>query len=163
MLEYSIIMDADTYEEQLLATAEQFPAFINSWLVQSATLTKAEMSSRVNEGVGAEYGQGIKNNIDVDYDPENMTAVVAPNSSVPYALGLETGTKPHRPPTAEDGALAQWCELKGLNVYAVAAIIAKEGTKPHPFVQPTLLAVTDPIKQIFAEGVPVFLAQRGWL
>lgn len=160
-IKFEIYMDAVKLEAVLTRTAEQFPRYINSWLVQSATLTKEEMASRVDEGVGAWYGQGIKNNIDAKYDEVAMTAFVRPNDQVPYADGLETGTAPHRPPAGPDSALAQWCEMKGLNVWAIASIIARDGTKPHPFIAPAYDAVKGPIAALFEGGVGVFLNQMG--
>jgi hypothetical protein len=160
-IQYEIIMDAAASEKVMLETASYFPRYINSWLVQSAIKAKEEMASRVNEGVGAAYGQGIKNNIGVDYDPVAMTALVKPNSNVPYADGLETGTRPHRPPAGPDSSLAQWCEMKGLNVWAVAKSIERNGTKPHPFIGPAYDAVKRPIAALFTEGVNTYLLRMG--
>lgn len=160
-VKFEIYMDAVDLELVLARTAEHFPRYINSWLVQTSNLAKEEMSSRVNEGVGAAYEQGIKNNIEAKIDAAAMTAFIRPNDQVPYADGLETGTRPHRPPAGPDSTLAQWCEMKGLNVWAIAHIIAREGTKPHPFIGPAYEAVKGPIAAMFEEGVAVFLNQMG--
>jgi hypothetical protein len=160
-IQYEIIMDAAAMEKVMLETASYFPRYINSWLVQSAIIAKEEMASRVSEGVGANYGQGIKNNIDATYDRVAMTAMVKPNRNVPYADGLETGTKPHRPPAGPDSSLAQWAELKGLNVWAVAKSIERNGTKAHPYIGPAYDVVKEPITALFTEGVKTYLMRMG--
>lgn len=160
-VDFIITMDAEQVEAAMTAAAERFPRYVNSWLVQAGTLTREEMASRVNEGIGAMSGQGIKHNIDADLDEATQSVMVKPNSNVPYADALELGSAPHRPPTFADSSLAQWCDMKGLNVYAIAATIAKVGTKPHPFIEPTYRVVVGPIARLFSDGVPVFLSQMG--
>ncbi|MEA9986252.1 hypothetical protein [Subtercola sp. RTI3] len=161
---YSIVANATDVETALGELAALFPRYVNAWLIEAANMTKGEMKSKVNQGVGASMGQGIANNIDIEYNTATQSAVVAPNKSVAsYALPLETGSAPHRPPSGPDSSLAQWCEMKGLNVFAVAATIARDGTKPHPFVAPTFRVVEGPIKALFSNGVAMFLDMRGAL
>jgi hypothetical protein len=159
--QFSIIMDSTAVEATFTRTAVQFPDYVNLWLVQASILTKEEMSARVNQGVGAAYGSGIKNNIDFTIDPAATSSFVGPNKSVPYAQFLETGTRPHKVSTNPEGSLAQWCELKGLNLYAVARSIELNGTKAHPFVRPTYDAVTGPVSRLFERGVAIYLDQMG--
>jgi HK97 gp10 family phage protein len=156
---FDIRMNSTAVEAALTEAAAAFPMYVNSWLVKAATLTKEEMESRVNQGIGAAMGQGIKNNITATYGPGNV--FVGPNSNVPYAIYLEKGTEPHRPPMHADSALAQWCEMKGLNIYAIAQSIAKKGTKAHPFVEPTYEVVKDPVEALFEGGVAQFVAKIG--
>jgi hypothetical protein len=160
---FTITMDAASVEKVLTATAERFPRYVNSWLVQAGTITKEEMASKVNEGIGAAYGQGVKNNIDATYDEVAQTVMVKPNSNVPYADALETGSRPHWPDMNPDGARAQWCELKGLSLWAIGATIAKVGTKPHPFIEPTYNVVKGPIARLFQDGVAAFVDHMGIL
>lgn len=53
-------------------------------------------------------------------------------ASVPYALFVEKGTAPHWPPV---GALAGWASRKGIPEFLVARKIARQGTKPQPFME----------------------------
>jgi hypothetical protein len=154
---FTIVMDAQQVEAALTELGTQFPSFINSWLVESAILTKDEMESRAPVGVGGNYGQGISHNVGIEYDTTAGTAMIKPNSNVLYADGVETGTSPHNPPHGPDSSLAQWCELHGLNVYAVAKSISRKGTKPHPFIEPTFQVVTPIITEKFTTGVSAFL------
>jgi HK97 gp10 family phage protein len=62
---------------------------------------------------------------------DSVTGVVGTN--VKYAAAVELGSRPHRPPI---GPLKVWARRKGANAYAVAKAIAKQGTKPHRFMQP---------------------------
>lgn len=51
-----------------------------------------------------------------------------------YGPDVEYGTRPHWPPVS---ALAGWARRHGANPYAVAAGIAKHGTKAQPFMRPS--------------------------
>jgi hypothetical protein len=160
---FSILMDAAEVEAVFTIVAENFPRYVNSWLVQSATITKEEMAGQVNQGVGALMGGGIQNNIDAIYNSAEGSVMVKPNKNVPYADSLETGSDPHYVPHGPDSSLAQWAELKGLNVFAIAATIAKIGTRPHPFVAPTYDVVKGPVAALFGDGVAVYLSAMGVL
>lgn len=157
---FTIIMDAAQVETVLAKTALEFPSYVNSWLVETATLTKEEMESRAPVGVAGLIGQGISHNIGTTYNSVEGTAFIGPTDQVPYADGVELGTSPHMPPTDPDGSLAQWCELHDLNVWAVAKSISRKGTKPHPFVQPTYEVVAPIVAERFTKGVTRFLEGR---
>lgn len=152
---FDVTIDTHEAEEMLQYMALYLPRHIKQWLVQAAELTKRTEMERAPEGIGAVMGQGIKNNIDIDYD--GLKARIAPNHNVPYAIYVEEGTPPHRPPTFPNSSLAQWAELKGLNVFAVAKSIEKKGTKAHPFVSETYAAVSPGINRIFDRGVSTFM------
>jgi hypothetical protein len=154
---YEIIMDATATEAVLAQTAAMFPSYINSWLVETGTLVKEEMSSRAPEGVAGALGQGLKNNIGLVIDPTLMTADIRPSNQIAYADAVETGSKPHRPPAGPDSSLAQWCEMKGLNVWAVAKSIERKGTQPHPYIQPTYDATKETVAERFSLGVTQYL------
>ena len=156
-IQYEIFMDATHVEAVLARTAELFPRYINSWLVETGTLVKEEVSNRAPEGIGAAYGQGIKNNIGLTFNAALMTADIRPTDQVQYADAVETGSRPHRPPAGPDSALAQWCEMKGLNVWAVAKSIERNGTKPHPYIEPAYEATKELVASRFSEGVDQYL------
>ncbi|WP_148667404.1 hypothetical protein [Arthrobacter sp. Hiyo1] len=134
-------------------------SYINSWLHNASYFIKEEMSSRAPEGVGGVNGQGLKHNIGIDIDPALRTAMIKPNNSIAYADAVETGSRPHRPPAGPDSSLAQWCEMKGLNVWAVAKSIELRGTKPHPYIEPTYQATKGPVAVMFSEGIAQYLGR----
>jgi hypothetical protein len=158
-LTYEIIMDAAQVETMLARTAEAFPGYIDAWLHESAVLTQAEMSANAPEGVAGLMGQGLKNNIGIDYNLAEGSAEIKPTDQVPYADAVETGSRPHRPPAGPDSALAQWCELKGLNVWAVAKSIERKGTQPHPYIEPTYQTIKPQVSELFSKGVGQYLAR----
>lgn len=154
---YQIFMDAAAVEAEFVGAAELFPGYVNRWLLESAMLTKAEMSANAPEGVAGVNGQGLKNHIGITHDQGAMTVVIKPDDSIPYADAVETGSRPHMPPTDPDGALAQWCEMKGLKLWAVARSIATKGTKPHPYIEPTFRTVEPQVGATFGEGVAMYI------
>ena len=52
-------------------------------------------------------------------------------SGYKYGLFLDSGSKPHMPPV---DSLRAWANCNGINPWAVAYSIKKNGTKPHPFL-----------------------------
>jgi HK97 gp10 family phage protein len=52
-----------------------------------------------------------------------------------YGLFVHEGTKPHWPPVS---ALQGWADRHGISPYAVAAGIAKHGTRAQPFLRDAL-------------------------
>jgi hypothetical protein len=160
-ISYEIIMDAAQVELMLARAGERFPLHVRSWLIESAVLTKEEMSANAPEGVAALYGQGLKNNIGIEYKLLEGSAEIKPTNQVPYADAVETGSQPHIPPAGPDSALAQWCELKGLNVWAVAKSIARKGTKPHPYIEPTYQAIKPQVTELFTRGIGQYIEGLG--
>lgn len=64
----------------------------------------------------------------------SITATIGPR--VKYAQWVERGRGPGRPPPVV--AIEAWARAKGLNPYALARSIGRKGTRPHPFVAPSL-------------------------
>ncbi|MEC5150873.1 hypothetical protein [Cryobacterium sp. GrIS_2_6] len=156
-INYEIFMDATQVESVIVRTAELFPRYINSWLVETGTLVKEEVSARAPEGVAFAYGAGLKRNIGLTVNPVLQTADIRPTDQVQYADAIETGSRPHRPPAGPDSALAQWCEMKGLNVWAVAKSIELRGTKAHPYIEPAYDATKETVAERFNTGVEQYL------
>ncbi len=158
-IRYEIVIDAERVEQALLDAGENFPRYRRQWMIQSANLIRDEIIDRAPVGVAGFAGQGISHNISIDYNGDTTEAEIGPNDNVPYAKYVEDGTDPHYVPHGPDSSLAQWAEMKGLNVYAVAKGIEKRGTKAHPFVGPAFLAVRDRVQASFNEGVASYLAR----
>jgi hypothetical protein len=118
-------------------------------IVMDAAQVEAELTAMGGTG-------GLSNNIGVTYTAME-SAEIKPTDQVPYADAVETGSQPHIPPAGPDSALAQWCELKGLNVWAVAKSIARKGTKPHPYIEPTYQEVKQPVAEKFSMGVSQYI------
>lgn len=156
-LDVQIFMDASLAEQRLAKMAVGLDSYLNSMLVTAGSLVKDEMKHNAPVGVAGSLGQGLKGSIHDEIDPLAKTATIAPAAD--YALYVEKGTRPHMPPTDPDGALAQWCEMKGLKVWAVAKSIAKKGTKAHPFVEPTYEAIEEPVMAIFQAGVAKYVEE----
>jgi len=156
---YQIFMDTNGLPERLEATSMGLDSYINSWLHNASYFIKEEMSSRAPEGVAGVNGQGLKNNIGIEIDPALRTAMIKPNSSIAYADAVETGSKPHMPPHGPDSALAQWAEMKGFDVHALAWHIAHYGTKPHPYIEPTYQATKSQVGVMFEEGIAQYLGR----
>jgi HK97 gp10 family phage protein len=163
-LDVQIFMDARLVEERLAKQAMGLDSHINSLLHNASYMVKEEMRARAPVGVAGTMGQGIAGNIKADVDGFTKTATIGPDlKQVPYAGYVETGTRPHMPPAGPDSALAQWAEMKGISVWAVAMSIAKKGTKPHPYVEPTYEAMKDPVAAMFRAGITEFIQETNAL
>lgn len=130
------------------------PAVLTKQLGLASILAKATMREKAPVGVGGDK-DGLKGSIGVTLIPEALSSEIKP--TMPYADAVETGSKPHWIPHGPDSALAAWAKLKGINVYALAASIAKKGTKPHPYIEPTYEEVAPGVIALFASGVDAFL------
>lgn len=64
----------------------------------------------------------------------SLSADIGPRAA--YARYVERGRGPGRPPPV--AAVEAWARSKGMNPYALARSIGRKGTKPHPFVAPSL-------------------------
>ena len=60
-----------------------------------------------------------------------LSVTVGP--SMPYAIFVEKGTKPHWTSVREGTSLRDWADKKKINPYALQRSIARKGTKAHPF------------------------------
>lgn len=74
-----------------------------------------------------------------------LTANIGPRAK--YAQFVERGRGPGRPPPV--AAVEAWARSKGINPYALAASIGRKGTKPHPFVAPSLAGNVGKIEALF--------------
>jgi hypothetical protein len=156
-IEYSFYMDADLAIAKFEAGMMGLNSYINSALHNASYIVREEMKSRAPEGVAGANGQGLKNTIGIKINVAEKTAEIKP--TVPYADAVETGSRPHMPPTDPDGSLAQWCEMKGLNLWAVAMSIKRKGTAPHPYIEPTYQAMIKPVSDIFDAQIAQYVRE----
>lgn len=66
----------------------------------------------------------------VDMTEKSVKGLVG--SNVIYAPWVETGTRPHFPPTA---ALETWARRHGMNAFLVARAISRRGTRAHRYLR----------------------------
>ena len=91
----------------------------------------------------------------VDSSPMPVWAKIGPSKA--YGLYVELGTRPHWPPIAP---LVDWARRHHMSPYAVAAAIAKRGTKPQPFMTPALEKSKGDIDKFLVEAGNKL--QRDW-
>lgn len=159
-LNYELVIDAAAVERRLSEAGQSFGRYKRQWMIQSANLIRKEVERRAPVGVGGHAGQGLSNNIQIDYNGDYTTATIGPNRTVAkYARAVEKGTRPHKVPHGPESSLAQWAELKGLSVWAVAKGIEKRGTKAHPYMAPAYQAVKGRVQRAFSDGVSAYIAR----
>lgn len=71
-------------------------------------------------------------------------------SNAPYSMAVHFGSRPHMPPIS---AITPWALKKGLNPWAVAKSIAKNGTKANPFLQKAVDLERDNVNKEFKEAL----------
>lgn len=135
-----------------IAASKLRPVIIEQLAVVSE-IVKEVMKLKASVGVGGD--DGLRGSIGYLVDTANLVSEIKP--AVAYADAVETGSKPHWAPHGPDSSLAAWCKLKGLNVFAVAASIAKKGTKPHPYIIPTYEETAPQVSTAFAAGIGTFV------
>ncbi len=91
----------------------------------------------------------------VDPSPMPLWAKIGPSKA--YGLYVEMGTRPHWPPI---GPLKDWARRHHISPYAVAASIAKHGTKAQPFMKPALENSKGDIDKFLVEAGTKL--QRDW-
>lgn len=127
---------------------------LGAQLAASSEMVKLIMQAKAPVGVGG-GASGLRGSIQVALDRTSLGSEIKP--TVDYADAVETGTGPHYVPHGPDSALAAWAQLKGLNVYAVAASIAAKGTNPHPYIVPTYKETQVGVGDGFSLAVAGFL------
>ena len=67
--------------------------------------------------------------------------------TVRYGLWVERGRRPGKAPPIE--AIAGWARRHGVNPFVVARAIARRGTRPQPFVEPSLQRNLPALRRMF--------------
>lgn len=150
MSEFTITIDAEAVVDVLTRASEGLHTSILDRLAVASTFVAELMRARAPVGVNG----ALRDSIAPVVAPDALTSEIKPHVS--YADAVETGTKPHRPPI---DALQAWADMHGINVWALAASIAKKGTQPHPYIKPTYDDTTDYVADIFAAGIDAFLGE----
>lgn len=92
----------------------------------------------------------LRSSITPDVRQEGFNVLGVVGSNVLYAPYMETGTRPHWPPTS---ALEVWARRHGVDAFLVARAISKRGTKGHRYLQGAFEKNTDKIKAILGGAV----------
>lgn len=136
----------------MLATAS---AGLSSVVGEQITLASSFVANLMRLRAPVGVNGALRDSIDslIAITPLTATSEIKPHVS--YADAVELGSKPHRPPI---GPLQAWADMHGINVWALAASIAKKGTQPHPYIQPTYDDTAELVPAIFQTGIEAFLA-----
>jgi hypothetical protein len=90
----------------------------------------------------------LQRTMHMDYAP--IQVKVEPKAE--YAKDVEFGRQPTNITGSDFAGLTKWAGRKGLNPYAVRAMIRKQGTKANPFMQRTRDKVERPIQDLFRKA-----------
>jgi hypothetical protein len=138
----------DAAVRQLFQRAPQMVSTRLKTLVEASAID-VQREMRIAAPV-AVTGQ-LRGSIRYVVSPLRIQAVIKPE--VNYAEPVEHGSKPHLVSVAEGTPLRAWAKLKGINPYALQHSIAKKGTKPHPFVEPTYRKMKPVVEADIAAGM----------
>ena len=154
------LLSVNVDSRQVDRLLERAPAATHARLGQliEAGAIYAQRGVRVAAAV-AVTGQ-LRNSVIYTMDADRLVAEVKPTA--PYAEAVENGSKPHYVSVAEGTPLRAWAEQKGVNPFAVQASIRLNGTKPHPFVQPTFEVMKPTIEADIARGVSEFVTELNY-
>ena len=89
---------------------------------------------------------------EVSKDSEGWKGVIGP--SQPYGEPVEKGSRPH---AVSAKKLESWAQKRGINPFALAASIRKKGTRPHPYMLPTLDRMRNKVIQNFENLIQAIL------
>lgn len=149
-MELQMTMDAEGVVALLDAAADGLQPAIATGLATVSEMVVAVMKEKAPVGVGGD--KGLRGSIGFILDPKLLTSEIKP--TVSYGDAVETGSKPHWAPIAP---LIPWAEMHGMNPYALRWSIARKGTQPHPYIEPTFEDVKDEVPAGINEVVTHFL------
>lgn len=84
-------------------------------------LRQSKQNAPVNTGQLQNSITGV-----IENNPFNNSIQGIVGTNVNYAIHMEMGTRPHKPPVS---ALKLWAKRKGLNPFIIARVISKKGVK----------------------------------
>lgn|SRR5487761_1367983 len=149
--ELNVTMNGQEVIDMLTEASAGLHDLILGELTLAASLTKLTMMKNAPRGATGKLAETIGFKI----SPKGFLAEIKPTA--PYGDAVETGSRPHWPPSYPGSPLAVWARMKGINVYALAASIAVKGTRPHPYIKPTYEEVQPEVGDIFAKGIDGYI------
>lgn len=130
---------------------QRAPAMVTSRLKSLVEAAAIDVQREMRIAAPVAVTGQLRGSIRYVVSPLQVHAVIKPE--VKYAEGVEYGTKPRRVSVAEGTPLLAWAKLKGINPYALQKSIARKGTKPHPFVEPTYRKMKPVVESDIASGM----------
>ncbi len=149
-MSYNITVNAAGVEAMLGEAAVGLKAVELEQLATVSELVAAEMRRRAPDA----FGQ-LKDSIGYKIIPEALTSEIKPSAD--YGDAVETGSKPHWVSVKPGSPLEQWALFRGINPYALQHSIAAKGTKAHPYIEPTYVAMAPVVAAAFAAGISKFV------
>lgn len=132
--------------------SDKLEVYMKPALEESVTVVQRDAKKEVTVDTGSLRGS-IKKEV------RRLTGTVT--AAEDYAIFIEEGTRAHFPPVAP---LERWAQRKlgapGLG-FVIARKIAREGTKPQPFMVPALEKNAQNIQMFFDRAAQNFLRQLG--
>jgi HK97 gp10 family phage protein len=138
---------------QMLAQAPEETALtVHRLLEQNGIQVMAEMRRQAPVAVTGDLRRTIHY-----YFLETATVAVEPTAD--YAEYVEKGTSPHWVSVKPGTPLYRWATQKAISPYALQRSIARKGTKPHPFIQPTYEIMEPRVHRDFNQGIDQLIAR----
>jgi HK97 gp10 family phage protein len=127
--------------DRLMARAgDKLPEVMREAMDDATTLLQHEARRVVVIDTGA-----LRQSISRKVEPfQGEVGPVAPRGA--HGAYVEFGTRPHFPPVS---ALEGWARRHGMNPYLVARAISRRGTRPQPYLAPTVERYTNAVFSIF--------------
>lgn len=146
-----LTIDSTQVQRVFRALPAKSVAHLNGLIEESAVDTQRALRIAAPVGASGDMRRAVKYRT----FPATLSAEVWPDT--PYAEAVENGSKPHHVSARPGTPLARWAKHKGIEPYAVAASIAKKGTKPHPFVEPTFAKARVTVPKDIINGMSRFI------
>lgn len=147
-----ITVDDRRVREMLAKAPEETALTVHQLLERNGIQVMAEMRRQVSVGVTGDLRRTI-------HYVFRGTGEVAIEPQAKYAEPVEKGTRPHWVSVKPGTPLYRWATQKAINPYAVQKSIAKKGTMPHPFIQPTYDIMEPRVRRDFNEGIDALIAR----
>lgn len=143
----TITVDSRQVEEMLARAPVATKRRLRELVERGAIDIQREMRIAANVAVTGDLRRSVR----YTFNTATLSAVIEPTAK--YAAAVENGSRPHFVSARPGTPLSRWAISKGINPYAVAKSIAKKGTKPHPFVQPTFNKMKPQVERYIERGV----------
>jgi len=131
--------------------ADKFPAVSEKYVGQAIRASFLRILSFIKQSNGAPVG--VNNALRDQWDERYSRFEGKLSSKTKYAPYIEFGTRPHVVPVKNNIDFQKWANKKGLNPYAVAASIAKKGTRANPFFQRSIEQAQDGVNIEFGKAL----------
>jgi phage gpG-like protein len=144
MPEIKVTIEGDERIRRILSNPEFIRGPLRVFLSRAGFIVEAKTKELAPVDTGR-----LRSSIRTEIMP--MRAIVGP--TVKYAAAVEFGSRPHWP---TKGALQPWAERHGfpagsIGDFLVRRLIARRGTRAHPFMRPGLKAAMTEIREEFQE------------